>query len=300
MLQRIAFAHTETTVARALNDLGFRGTYDAIYVPRNRRKNTNLGYAFVNFLHPAYAAEATNAPKQAQQGDTRRGEKVDCVRSAWLPCACSSIAPKARAKLHSLGLRGSISRSLYLLNCRCQASVLLFPAHLSGLFLCLRLGLRVPLSVSARLKRLRHIGVRRYVRLRRPSSHGQRLPPSPPTCPQRLCLPLALQMAGCSSSKRRRRGRGSIVALNMCYTFGQFWQSMGCLTTDRATEAPLQLTTRKPELLRVASCTQEHRSSMWLRSTPQAHAPCSCLRRRVLHRKIKFQLSPDVRQCRGQ
>lgn len=58
MLQRIAFAHTETTVARALNDLGFRGTYDAIYVPRNRRKNTNLGYAFVNFLHPAYAAEA--------------------------------------------------------------------------------------------------------------------------------------------------------------------------------------------------------------------------------------------------
>lgn len=79
MLQRIAFEHTEETVAKALNDVGFRGTYDAVYVPRNRRKNTNLGYAFVNFTHPAYAAEAFVRCGDRMLGDlpTARACKVD-------------------------------------------------------------------------------------------------------------------------------------------------------------------------------------------------------------------------------
>lgn len=45
MLQRLAFEHTEDTVIEALNDLGFAGKFDAVYVPRNRRKTTNLGDA---------------------------------------------------------------------------------------------------------------------------------------------------------------------------------------------------------------------------------------------------------------
>lgn len=58
MFQRLALSHTEETVAVALNMRGFQGTYDAVHVPRNRRKLQSLGYAFVNFVHPTHAARA--------------------------------------------------------------------------------------------------------------------------------------------------------------------------------------------------------------------------------------------------
>lgn len=56
MLQRIPFALDEDDVYRVLDTHQLQGTYDMVYMPRNRKKHTNLGYCFVNFVHPVYAA----------------------------------------------------------------------------------------------------------------------------------------------------------------------------------------------------------------------------------------------------
>lgn len=77
MFQRLALSHTEETVAVALNMRGFQGTYDAVHVPRNRRKLQSLGYAFVNFVHPTHAARAMALCSGAP---LLPGERLD---SAW-------------------------------------------------------------------------------------------------------------------------------------------------------------------------------------------------------------------------
>jgi len=56
MLQRIAYDLDEAGVRHILDARGLAGTYDAVYVPRKSAKADNLGYAFVNFARPSYAA----------------------------------------------------------------------------------------------------------------------------------------------------------------------------------------------------------------------------------------------------
>lgn len=49
MLQRIVQPYEEEALRETLLDLGLGGTFDLVYVPRNRKGTSNLGYAFVNF-----------------------------------------------------------------------------------------------------------------------------------------------------------------------------------------------------------------------------------------------------------
>lgn len=56
MLQRIPFGLDEEDIGRILDERGLAGTYDVVYMPRNRKKRTNLGYSFVNFVHTQHAA----------------------------------------------------------------------------------------------------------------------------------------------------------------------------------------------------------------------------------------------------
>mmetsp|Transcript_32978 Transcript_32978/g.94716 ORF Transcript_32978/g.94716 Transcript_32978/m.94716 type:complete len:291 (+) Transcript_32978:86-958(+) len=122
MLQRIAFEHTEETVSAALDRYGFSDTYDAVYVPRNRRKMINLGYAFVNFVHPTIAAEAIKrcsgralghfsddrvclAEYSSMQGErffshleaNAQGAKIRRPRSPSAPRSSSAAAPGSEA-----------------------------------------------------------------------------------------------------------------------------------------------------------------------------------------------------------
>lgn len=57
MLKNIACQYTEEGVMHILDCLGLHGKYDVIYVPRSSTRQCNLGYAFVNFLEPAYVEE---------------------------------------------------------------------------------------------------------------------------------------------------------------------------------------------------------------------------------------------------
>lgn len=54
MLRNIACRYTQENLASILDELGLRGTYDFVYIPRSPARKSNLGYAFVNFLRPEY------------------------------------------------------------------------------------------------------------------------------------------------------------------------------------------------------------------------------------------------------
>lgn len=57
MLRNIACLYFEEGVMQVLDELGFQDTYDLIYVPRSPTRQSNLGYAFVNFTKPEYVEE---------------------------------------------------------------------------------------------------------------------------------------------------------------------------------------------------------------------------------------------------
>lgn len=57
MVQRIAPNKTEADVQAELLRHGFGGAFDIVYLPLNRKRTANLGYAFVNF-HKAAGADA--------------------------------------------------------------------------------------------------------------------------------------------------------------------------------------------------------------------------------------------------
>jgi len=69
MLQRIAPKQTEDDVRAALVRLGFGGSFDIVYLPLNRKRTANLGYAFVNFLTAGGACACSRALANQALGD---------------------------------------------------------------------------------------------------------------------------------------------------------------------------------------------------------------------------------------
>lgn len=49
MFQNTPWRFTQEDLKRVLDDTGFYGTFNLVYMPRSRTMETNLGYAFVNF-----------------------------------------------------------------------------------------------------------------------------------------------------------------------------------------------------------------------------------------------------------
>jgi hypothetical protein len=55
MLRNIPNKYTQTVLLQEIEQLGFSNTYDFFYLPMDVHNRTNVGYAFVNFVHPASA-----------------------------------------------------------------------------------------------------------------------------------------------------------------------------------------------------------------------------------------------------
>lgn len=73
MLQHIPYHLTGDDVCRALDGLGLAYFYDALAMPQSRKRRQNLGYAFVNFVHPDCAAacirHCSGRPLQGTRGE---------------------------------------------------------------------------------------------------------------------------------------------------------------------------------------------------------------------------------------
>jgi hypothetical protein len=54
MIRHIACSYTQEQVMSFLDEAGFNGKYNFVYLPSNPAKNANLGYAFVNFVSAEY------------------------------------------------------------------------------------------------------------------------------------------------------------------------------------------------------------------------------------------------------
>jgi hypothetical protein len=52
MIRHIACRYTQDDIASFLNEAGFAGKYNWVYLPLNPQKTANLGYVFVNFVSP--------------------------------------------------------------------------------------------------------------------------------------------------------------------------------------------------------------------------------------------------------
>lgn len=55
MIRQIPYEYLQKQLMYEINDAGFKGTYDFIYLPMCQKNNGNTGLAFVNFLSPIFA-----------------------------------------------------------------------------------------------------------------------------------------------------------------------------------------------------------------------------------------------------
>jgi hypothetical protein len=75
MIRGIPCSFTQEDLLEKLHDAGLKGKYDFFYLPRDDKKSSNLGYAFVNFVD-VQSAEHCTAKLQGVQLDPFRSPKT--------------------------------------------------------------------------------------------------------------------------------------------------------------------------------------------------------------------------------
>lgn len=79
MLRNIPCSFSSEKLALMIDDAGFAGLYDWLYVPSSKHKksaNANLGYAFINFIAPENANVFANQMDGAAFSSTRSSKTM--------------------------------------------------------------------------------------------------------------------------------------------------------------------------------------------------------------------------------
>lgn len=101
MIRGIPCSLSKTCMMKILDDAGFLGKYDFFYLPNPGSANGNLGYAFVNFIHPMYATVCKAS---------LHGVSLDPVRSAKV-CTVNPADIQGLNNLRKHFRRTAVSRS---------------------------------------------------------------------------------------------------------------------------------------------------------------------------------------------
>jgi len=74
MMRNVPKKLTQHALLDEINSKGFAGTYDFVYLPMDQDSKVNRGYAFINFMDPAYAAafKAFYEGRQLSQYSSRK------------------------------------------------------------------------------------------------------------------------------------------------------------------------------------------------------------------------------------
>lgn len=83
MLRNIPNKYTQNTLMKEINALGFASSYDFFYLPMDVHNRSNVGYAFINFLCPAFAEEF-RASFSGHEFERFRSRKVATICYAHL------------------------------------------------------------------------------------------------------------------------------------------------------------------------------------------------------------------------
>jgi len=86
MIRNIPGRYSQDDLMADLQELGFAGTYDFLYIPIDKATSTNVGYAFVNFIDPDWAqkCKVTLDVFQFQRRRKRPSNKTAIVSVAYL------------------------------------------------------------------------------------------------------------------------------------------------------------------------------------------------------------------------
>jgi hypothetical protein len=78
MIRNLPAGYSQSKLVEDLENLGFGGTFDFLYLPVDSRTATSIGDAFVNFINPSFASQCTEA--------FQTGHEASC-RLAYVPVA---------------------------------------------------------------------------------------------------------------------------------------------------------------------------------------------------------------------
>jgi len=83
MMRNVPKKLTQHALLEEINSKGFADTYDFVYLPKDQDAKVNRGYAFINFIEPAYAA-AFKACYEGRQLNQYSSRKVIAILPAVL------------------------------------------------------------------------------------------------------------------------------------------------------------------------------------------------------------------------
>jgi hypothetical protein len=100
MLRNIPNNYDSDGLLALLDSQGFAGLYDFVYAPRDFRSRAALGYAFVNFISPAFALRAFQVFHEfaTWKGRSKKSCTVQWSRTQGLAANIDTVRLRARGR----------------------------------------------------------------------------------------------------------------------------------------------------------------------------------------------------------